>query len=178
MPWRTMTSMDLAQVQALADTIHVSHPEDPEVLAERQRLYPQGCLMLVEDGRAIGYALTHPWHGEPPPLNRLLREIPAGATTYYIHDVALLPEARGRGYAVEAVDQLTAHAHEAGFGKLSLVAVNKSQSFWEKAGFRVIAAPGLHEKLASYGPDAVLMMRDLARPSLTPNGASSVLENR
>jgi GNAT superfamily N-acetyltransferase len=164
MPWRPMTSQDLAQVQALADVIHVSHPEDPEVLAERQRLYPQGCLMLVEGGRAIGYALTHPWRAEPPPLNRLLHEIPAGALTYYIHDVALLPEARGRGHAVHAIDRLTAHAREAGFSKASLVAVNRSQSFWEKAGFRVFAVPGLETKLASYGPDAVLMMRDLASP--------------
>jgi GNAT superfamily N-acetyltransferase len=159
-----MTSQDLAQVQALADVIHVGHPEDPEVLAERQCLYPQGCLMLVEDGRAIGYTLTHPWHAEPPPLNRLLHEIPASATTYYIHDVALLPEARGRGQAAHAVDRLRAHACEAGFDRLSLVAVNQSQSFWEKAGFRVIAVPGLETKLASYGPDAVLMMRDLASP--------------
>ena len=155
----------MAQVQVLADAIHVSHPEDPEVLAERQRLYPQGCFMLVEDGRAIGYALTHPWRfAEPPPLNRLLREVPSRATTYYIHDVALLPEARGRGHAAQIIDRLTAHAREAGFGNLSLVAVNKSQVFWEKAGFRVIADPGLEAKLASYGPDAVLMVRDLASP--------------
>ncbi|MBM6581348.1 GNAT family N-acetyltransferase [Microvirga sp. BT689] len=164
MPWRPMTPQDLGQVQALADVIHVSHPEDPDVLAERQRLYPQGCLMLIEDGRSIGYALTHPWRSEPPPLNRLLREIPACATTYYIHDVALLPEARGQGHAAQIVDRLTVHAREAGFGSLMLVAVNQSRSFWEKAGFRVIADPGLEAKIASYGPDAVLMMRDLARP--------------
>jgi GNAT superfamily N-acetyltransferase len=164
MPWRPMTPQDLDQVQALAEVIHVSHPEDPDVLAERQRLYPQGCLMLIEDGRAIGYALTHPWRGEPPPLNRLLREIPACATAYYIHDVALLPEARGQGHAAQIIARVTAHAREAGFGRLSLVAVNQSQSFWEKAGFRVIADPGFDAKLASYGPGAVLMMRDLASP--------------
>ena len=85
MPWRTMTPEDLPQVQALADRIHVDHPEDFEVLAERQRLYPQGCLMLVEDGAAIGYALTHPWRfGEPPPLNEPLVNLPERATTYYI----------------------------------------------------------------------------------------------
>ena len=116
-------------------------------------------------GDLIGYALTHPWRmAEPPPLNARLGAIPQDASTYYVHDVALLPEARGRGHAAHAIDRLTAHAREAGFGKLSLVAVNRSQSFWEKAGFRVIAVPGLEAKLASYGPDAVLMMRDLASP--------------
>lgn len=163
MTWRPMTPQDLTQVQALADAIHVSHPEDPEVLAERQRLYPQGCFMLVEDGRVIGYALTHPWRfAEPPPLNRLLGAIPSPATTYYIHDVALLPEARGKGYAAQITDRLLTHARESGFDNLSLVAVNKSQVFWEKAGFRVIAVPDLGAKLASYGPDAALMVRDVA----------------
>jgi GNAT superfamily N-acetyltransferase len=158
-----MTPQDLAQVQVLADAIHFSHPEDPEVLAERQRLYPHGCFMLVEAGRAIGYALTHPWRfAEPPPLNRLLGGIPSSATTYYIHDVALLPEARGKGYAAQIMEHLAAHARAAGFDSLSLVAVNKSQSFWEKAGFRAVAMSGLGAKLASYGPDAVLMVRDAA----------------
>jgi GNAT superfamily N-acetyltransferase len=163
MAWRPMTPQDLTHVQALADAIHVSHPEDPEVLAERQRLYPQGCFMLVEDGRAIGYALTHPWRfAEPPRLNRLLGTVPSPATTYYIHDVALLPEARGKGYAAQVMKRLLAHAREAGFNNLSLVAVNKSQLFWEKAGFRVIAVPGLGAKLTSYGPDAALMVCDVA----------------
>ncbi|MBJ6126221.1 GNAT family N-acetyltransferase [Microvirga splendida] len=162
MPWRPMTPQDLGEVQALADRIHVSHPEDPEVLAERQSLYPQGCFVLTEAERAIGYALTHPWRfAEPPPLNRLLGAVPSPATTYYIHDVALLPDARGKGYAAQITDRLVAHAREAGFSNLSLVAVNKSQVFWEKAGFRVIAIPGLGAKLASYGPDAVLMVRDV-----------------
>ncbi|WP_201863617.1 GNAT family N-acetyltransferase [Microvirga soli] len=163
MPWRPMIPEDLGQVQVLADAIHVGHPEDPEVLAERQSLYPQGCFMLVEDTRAIGYALTHPWRfAEPPRLNRLLGAIPSPAATYYIHDVALLPEARGKGYAAQITSLLVAHARKAGFDNLSLVAVNKSQIFWEKAGFRVIAVPGLDAKLASYGPDAALMVRDVA----------------
>ncbi len=116
MTWRSMTAEDLAQVHVLADTIHVSHPEDFAVLAERQRLYPEGCLMLTESERAIGYALTHPWRlGEPPPLNELLGELPAAPTTYYIHDVALLPVARGKGYAGRAANRLIAHARAAGF---------------------------------------------------------------
>ena len=87
--------------------------------------------------------------------------IPSPATTYYIHDVALLPAARGKGYAAQITDRLIARAREAGFDNLSLVTVNKSQVFWEKAGFRVIAVPDLRPKLASYGPDAALMVRDV-----------------
>lgn len=164
MPWRPMTAQDLAQVQILADTIHLDYPEDAEVFAERLHLYPQGCLALEENGRLIGYALTHPWYfGKPPALNSTLNEIPHDATTYYIHDVALLPEARGKGYAGQIGDKLASHAKTAGFGNLSLVAVNNSQGFWERLDFRTRHVPGLEGKLLSYGPDAVLMVREFAQ---------------
>lgn len=164
MTWRPMTVQDLDRVLALADHIHLDHPEDRDVFAERQSLYPAGCHVLVDDGNIIGYALTHPWRfGEPPPLNSRLGTLPEPATTYYIHDVALLPEGRGKGYAAQAGHLLVEHARAAGFGNVSLVAVNKSQAFWERLGFRVAAAPGLEAKLHSYGPDAVFMVRDLAK---------------
>jgi GNAT superfamily N-acetyltransferase len=164
MSWRPMTSGDLADVQVLADTIHVEHPEEPRVFFERLRLYPQGCVVLEVDGRLIGYALTHPWrYGEPPSLNSHLGDVPSDPTTYYVHDVALLPEARGKGYAVRIGDWLVDYAARGGFPNLSLVAVNGSQRFWEKLGFRVTVIPGLESKLLSYGADAVLMVRDLAQ---------------
>ncbi len=163
MPWRLMTPRDLDDVKILADIIHVNHPEGMDVFMERQRLYPQGCLVLTEQDRPTGYALTHPWRfGEPPPLDSRLGAIPRPATTYYVHDVALLPEGRGKGYAAQATQWLANHARDAGFDNMSLVAVNGSQGFWERLGFRVTAVPGLEEKLLSYGTDAVLMTRDLA----------------
>ncbi len=164
MSWRPMTTGDLAAVQILADTIHVDHPEEPHVFAERLRLYPQGCRVLDVDARLIGYALTHPWrYGEPPALNSSLGQLPSDATTYYVHDVALLPEARGKGYAIAIGDWLIRHAGQGGFPNLSLVAVNGSQPFWERLGFEGAVIPGLEAKLLSYGPDAVLMVRDLAQ---------------
>lgn len=164
MPWRPMTAQDLAQVQVLADAIHLDHPEDAKVFEERLRLYPQGCLALDEHGRLVGYALTHPWHyGAPPALNALLGTIPTEATTYYVHDVALLPEGRGKGHAADIVERLARHARGAGFPNLSLVAVNNSQAFWKRLGFHSTSVPGLEAKLLTYGPDAVLMVRELAQ---------------
>lgn len=164
MPWRLMSTRDLAQVQALADTIHLDHPEDAAVFAERLHLYPQGCLVLEEGESLIGYALTHPWHfGKPPALNSMLVEIPRDATTYYVHDVALLPVARGKGHAAKIGALLAEHAARAGFDNLSLVAVNNSQGFWGRLDFRKANVPGLEGKLLTYGPDAVLMTRNLAK---------------
>ncbi|WP_230531879.1 GNAT family N-acetyltransferase [Microvirga roseola] len=159
-----MTEQDLEAAKILADKIHVNFPEDMDVFVERLRLYPQGCLVLAEEGRLVGYALTHPWRfGEPPPLNSRLGAIPRNATTYYLHDVALLPETRGRGHAARGVERLVDKARSEGFGNLSLVAVNRSQAFWERMGFRAVSHAGLETKLASYGVDAVLMVQDLGR---------------
>ena len=159
-----MTLQDLGRVQVLADAVHPDHPESGDVFRERQRLYPQGCHVLDVEGRIMGYALSHPWRlGEPPPLDSRLGEIPQEASTFYIHDVALLPEARGEGHAALIVEHIAEHAREAGLGNLSLVSVNRSQMAWERLGFRSTSVPGLDGKLASYGSDAVLMVRDLTK---------------
>jgi GNAT superfamily N-acetyltransferase len=161
-----MTPDDFTTVKALADAIHLDHPEDMDVLVERQELYPRGAHVLVSDGCMIGYALTHPWAlGEPPSLNSRLGALPPRPNTYYLHDLALSPAARGKGYAVDAVGMLANHARENGFANLSLVAVNGSQNFWERLGFQIKAFPGLERKLASYGSDAAFMVLDLAEPT-------------
>lgn len=160
--WRSMREADLAVVKPLADRIHPDHPEDMPVFAERLRLYPAGCLVLLEHDRIAGYALSHPWRlGEPPPLNTPLHRIPADASTFYIHDVALLPEGRGKGHARAVVEHLAEHAGAAGFDNLSLVAVNGSRDFWQGCGFHAAMTAALRDKLATYGGDALLMRREL-----------------
>lgn len=159
-----MTAGDLAAVKTIADLIHVNHPEDMPVFAERLALYPAGCHVAEAEARLIGYALSHPWrYGEPPPLDTPLGAIPADATTFYLHDVALLTEGRGKGLAGAIVDHLARHAATAGFNNLSLVAVNGSQGFWEKCGFRTAMTDALRTKLATYGSDALLMRRDISQ---------------
>lgn len=160
MPWRAMTADDLAAVCAIADRVHVEYPEDSAVFAERLALYPQGCFVL-ELGELAGYVISHPWHfNVPPALNVSLGGIPQGASTYYLHDIALLPAGRGTGAASAIVSRLIDHAKAAGLANLSLVAVNASQSFWRKHGFRITNDPALASKLASYGAQARYMVRD------------------
>ncbi|MBZ6076377.1 GNAT family N-acetyltransferase [Microvirga puerhi] len=160
--WRPMTAEDLPVVKALADRIHVDHPEDMQVFVERLALHRAGCHVLEEDKRLIGYTLSHPWRfGNPPALNTPLGSIPADATTYYVHDVALLPESRGKGYAADIVARLTQHAIERGFDNLSLVAVNGSRGFWGRFGFQEAMTEALRRKLASYGGDALLMRKNM-----------------
>jgi GNAT superfamily N-acetyltransferase len=158
--WRPMTVADLPAVHALAALIHPAYPEDEAVFAERLRLYPQGCRVLECNGRLTAYAISHPWLDRAPPkLNALLGELPPRPSTYYLHDIALLPEMRGTGTAAEVVASLAEQARVERLPSLSLIAVNRSQGFWRRQGFEAVASDALTGKLRSYGDDARFMIR-------------------
>lgn len=160
--WRPLTPDDLGAVEAIAAVVHPDFFEAPEVFAERQRLYPAGTHLLEIGGRPAGYMLSHPFRlNSLPALNALLGVLPDGADTYYLHDLALLPEARGTGAAGAIVRTLAAHAGAAGFASMSLVAVNGSLGFWRKQGFAIADAPALADKLTSYEAAARYMIRSL-----------------
>ncbi|CCD99958.1 GNAT family N-acetyltransferase [Bradyrhizobium sp. STM 3809] len=158
--WRAMTSNDLAAVDAIAARVHPDYPEDSAVFAERLRLHPEGCRVLAT-AAVTGYVISHPWHSGPPPaLNVLIGAIPVPAATYYIHDLAVLPDSRNSGAAGKIVTALAGHARALGLPSMSLVAVNGSAPFWNRQGFALMAVAD-ERKLMSYGTDACLMRRDL-----------------
>jgi GNAT superfamily N-acetyltransferase len=155
-----MTGPDSRAVAAIAHVVHPGFPEDEAIVAERLALAPDGCRVLEGPNGPLGYAVSHPWReGQPPSLNTLLGRLPAQPDTWYIHDVALMPAARGTGAAAAIVAALIGLASAARLRSLSLVAVNASAGFWSRHGFSAIEAPDLTEKLRSYGPDARYMLR-------------------
>ena len=163
MNWRTMSALDLASVEAIAEIVHRDFYESPSVLAERRRLYPNGAHVLEINERAVGYVLSHPWkRGTIPALNVLVDALPPDADTYYIHDLALLPVARRVGAAKFVTAALEKHAAARGFATLSLVAVNGSEPFWTKQGFVPLDLPELAGKLLSYEPGARYMEKALS----------------
>lgn len=156
--WRAMAPADLAAVGQIATVVHPGFPEDDAIFAERLALHPAGCRLLAVAGEPAGYVISHPWRtGSLPALNALLGSLPGDADTYYIHDLALLPTARGTGAAGAIVLDLKRHALSLGFTGLSLVAVNNSAAFWRRQGFAETASGAVAGKLASYGDDARLM---------------------
>ena len=160
--WRPATDADLVAIVAIAGKIHLAYPENTATIAERLRLYPAGCALFEREGTPLAYTLTHPWHyADPPALNATLGALPDSPTTYYIHDVALLPEARGTGAAAAIVQAIVDHAETTGSRNLSLVAVNNSVPFWTRFGFKVTDEPGLRAKLLTYDADARFMVRSL-----------------
>lgn len=166
-----MTPADLPGVMALAAVVHPAYPEDRAVFAERLDLWPPGCRVL--DGRdegagarrgegLAGYAVSHPWHaGAVPALNSLLGALPAATRTWYLHDLALRPGARGTGAAGRLVAELAHLAAAQGFAEMALVAVNGSSGFWRHHGFRCAHDASLDRRLASYDNEARYMRRRL-----------------
>lgn len=162
MTWRNMTHADLSAIKRVADVVHQDFPEGDAVFAERLRLYAAGCFVLSDDAQLAGYAVSHPWtYRKPPALNSLLQIIPPEADTYYIHDIALLGEARRSGSASEIVRTLVDHARDGSFSNLSLIAVSGSSLFWQRHGFSIVSDPDIDGKLQSYGRDARFMTLQL-----------------
>ena len=157
-----MAAADLPVLLAVANEVHPRYPEDPAVFAERLALYPAGCLVLQSEEGPIGYIVSHPWlYGQPPKLNSLLCALPEHPTTFYIHDIALLPAARGTGAALHIVRRLTVHARSLSLSSISLIAVNASAGFWSRLGFHAVCDPALAVKLRSYDSDARFMVRKI-----------------
>jgi ribosomal protein S18 acetylase RimI-like enzyme len=159
--WRMMMEADLTAVIAIADTVHPDFPEDEVVFANRLEMHPAGCAVLEGDDGLKGYAISHPWtFKSPPSLNSLLTMV-AEPSTFYIHDLALLPEIRKSGAATVVIDMITARARLMQLPNMTLVAVNNSVHFWQRHGFTIMRDAALDQKLQSYGEHARFMIRDL-----------------
>lgn len=157
--WRAMTPADIDGVARVAAEGFPDHPEDVACFAERLSLSPDLCFVLADtDGVVRGYLIAYPWPpGAVPPLNSLIGALPSERSNIYLHDLALERGLTGRGHARAAVDRLLRAAKDA--RQITLVSVNGSAAFWQAMGFAPAAAPGLADKLASYGPGALLMTR-------------------
>jgi len=160
MTWRRMQRQDLDAVVDIARQVHPLFPEERDTFSNKLALHPGGALLLERAGHAAGYCFALPWHGlQPPALNTLIGDISPVADGLYLHDLALLPAARGTGAGTAAVDLLLAEAAQLLLERCFLVAVNKSVPYWSRLGFAVSTSPELQRQLASYGDDARLMVR-------------------
>lgn len=154
-----MSIGDIEGVLRVADTVHPNLPESEVVFTERMKLFPEGCLVLVNGDVVCGYVISHPIrHGHPPALDSLLGEIATNADQFYIHDLAILPNFRGCGHAAKCIRKLFIVAQR--YQTTCLVSVYDTARFWGHFGF--VAEPVdqvLYQKLQGYGSDATYLTR-------------------
>ena len=130
---------------------------------------PSWDAIAAGDDKAIGHP-EHPQYGfvkllralgTDSPINEILRALPDAPSTYYIHDVAMLPEARGARAGSAAVRAIVDHATASGMSNVALVAIKGSEGFWSRHGFETVSDPQLDKKLKSYDEAARYMVRRL-----------------
>jgi GNAT superfamily N-acetyltransferase len=160
--WRSLNREDVPLLLQIAKVAHPDLAERSEVFVEKWRLFPEGCFGADQHGDLRGYGIAHPWLlNEIPPLDAFLRALPDPATCLYVHDVALLPSARGHGLAGALIDLWVQVAQRRGLPALSLVSVYGTFKLWGGLGFRDASSAVPTSKLQSYGPTARYMIRPL-----------------
>ncbi|KAL2193290.1 hypothetical protein P885DRAFT_81372 [Corynascus similis CBS 632.67] len=169
--WHSMTEHDIPDVMRVADEVHHNLPEQESTFRERLSLFPEGCMVLVreeeKDNHVLpvvgGYLISFPIrHGKPPALDQPLGEIPPDADQYYIHDLALLPAFRRGGAGTQCIDRVLDSPVVRRYPTTCLISVYGTAPFWTRFGFARPEPPtdvAMIEKLCSYGPDAVYLIR-------------------
>ena len=160
--WCQLSASNIESLVRIADKLHPDLPESAQVFAERLKLFPEGCLALVEaeGGELYGYAISHPiLRRQPPALNSLLGELASDADQYYIHDLVVVPEVRGWGLARNCIEKLLATVAKR-YSTTSLVCVYGTAPFWGRFGFVPEKIDeGMEQKLLDYGDDATYLER-------------------
>ena len=158
--FRKARADDLDGVLSVQAVVFPAFQESRATFAERLALYPDGFFIVEEGGDIRGYLVSYPFHSrQPPPLDTLIGSISPDCDAYYVHDLSLLPEMRGRGAAVAMIDVMTSVAREAGFNRMGLIAVGGADLFWRRFGFHPVFVTALEARLRSFGADAVYMER-------------------
>ncbi|MFJ1299632.1 GNAT family N-acetyltransferase [Pseudomonadota bacterium AL_CKDN230030165-1A_HGKHYDSX7] len=137
--------------------------EEAAFFANRLALAPQTCRVAERDGALVGYLIAYPWDtGLPATLNQTLAALPSPATTWFVHDCAVAPQAQGLGVAAALLEDSATGAREAGLRRAALVSLAPAVTYWQRRGYRPEAESGaLRAKLAQYGDGAVYMSRAL-----------------
>ena len=142
--WRPMTKQDLNKVHYISlCQWGTDYYECIEVFQNKLDFYPEGCFVYEDENQIQGYLISHPWESTTIPLLNHMLYGPKQLDTYYIHDVVLLPEYRGKKIAFEIITRLISDKY-----CVSLVAPEPTQYYWktyynfEKTGLKCML--GLH----------------------------------
>ena len=158
--WEPCRRENLDAMAAIEEEIHAAMRERRAVQEEKVALFPRGCFCLHMGDGIVGYAVSNPWRlHESPPLDTFLKALPVPATCLYVHDVAILPKARGFRSAATLLELLEALAKEEGLPAIALTSVYGTEGFWASLGFERSRAHGADR---SYGDGAVYMTKSIA----------------
>jgi ribosomal protein S18 acetylase RimI-like enzyme len=127
----------------------------------------KNCVVAEQDGAVIGMLFTFPIEdgreADDGPTDPILKpyeelEIPG---SFYICALVLLPAFRGRGAGTKMLSIARKHAHQRGFGTISLLVFEQNGGavrLYERNGFKVAGrAPVVPHELIDHTGDVLLM---------------------
>jgi ribosomal protein S18 acetylase RimI-like enzyme len=139
--------------------------EDDRAFLSRINLTASYCLAARRGEELLGYLLAHGWVREsPPPVGTVL---PDGTHSeiLFIHDLAAASSGRGLEIGRRLVARAFELAAQDGLRRAELIAVEGAAAYWRGLGFVEGPVSGeLHAKLATYGPLARWMTREIPAP--------------
>lgn len=162
----------LADLPAVLDIQAANYPaellEDHGFYANRLALAPEHCWAALDvQERLQGYLIGYPWDdGLPPVLGARLERLPAQASTWFLHDCAVHPDAQGLGVAGRLYRHAQGQARRARLPRGRLVSLPGAIGYWQRHHYRPVPTDAaLAAKLAGYGPGACLMQLSLDAPT-------------
>ena len=131
--------------------------ESPESIISKVRVSSDTCFVHVTNEKINSYCLTYPYPKlTSPPLNNILKEITL-SQNIFLHDLSVTPEFSGNGIARKMISKLFEICSSQNFNSITLIAVQNSETFWQKFGFKIIKSKNIS---SSYGVDSKLMLCD------------------
>lgn len=164
MKWKPLDLLFFDRINQIGDICYPDLPETPEIFRHRIEQFPEGCRMLIKDEEIVGYGIAYPWELlSIPPLDSYLKPLPKLPLCMYIHDVAILPEARGHSASKDYVEYISELALSMSINFVCGVSVHGTSSLWKKyiLGCKTYSDNEVKSQLGTYGFDAVYMIRDL-----------------
>jgi len=159
------TQADLGDVMRLQKAVYAQQfGEEQESFSSKIAASPETCFIIRDGVDLSAYLITLPCTIDTLPiLNAASFAVPENADIFYIHDLAVSPNAAGKGYGTTLVKHALGVASELGLNTACLVAVQNSSGFWAKFGFNAAESleSAIRNKLALYGEGAVFMTRQL-----------------
>ena len=159
---RALHLSDLDAVMHIQARCYIDiEPERREVMASKLAIKGHNCLVIEGPTGIAGYLICHPWElNNLPALDVIQTRIPAGAACFYLHDLAIDPDARGLRLAQRLVQQALRDARDQGFSRAALVAIQGSVPFWQTFGFTDHSPQlpwALQQRLYDYGANAAYL---------------------
>ena len=130
--WRKMVIEDIPYVYNIAIDMWTNTCESQTIYEDKFCNFPEGCYVYDDNG-IKGYIISHPYNiSSPPKINTLLTKVEINC--FFIHDIVIVPEYRGRGIGNEIINKILDNNQI-----VSLVACDdKAKDFWMGYGFKVV----------------------------------------